>query len=512
MKNVSHDFGGRSILEDVSFRLLKGNHVGFVGANGDGKSTFMSIITGNLMPDKGEIIWASKVRVGYMDQHTVLEKGTTVREALKKAFSYLFEAENELNQIYEKMADADEQQLQKLMDESGNIQDFLDINNFYMIDPKVEEVARGLGLLEIGLDKDVFDLSGGQRTKILLGKLLLQNPDVLLLDEPTNFLDEDQIIWLKNYLINYENAFILISHDVNFLNDTVNLIYHLENATLTRYVGDYDEFVRLYELSKKQIESAYERQQSEIANLQDFISRNKARVATAGMAKSRQKVLDKMDKIELAREKPKPEFRFLQARTPDKIIFKTNDLVIGYEEPLSKPINLLIERGKKIVLVGTNGIGKSTLLKSLLDIIPSISGDITVGDNQFVGYFEQEIKETNYKTCIDDVWEVFPAFTQQEIRRALAKCGLTTEQIESKVYVLSGGEQAKVRLCKIMNTQTNILLLDEPTNHLDQDAKNALSKALIDYTGTILMVCHEPDFYENIVDTVLDCKEFSLKI
>lgn len=507
VKNMSHVFGGRVIYEDVSFALNKGEKVGFIGANGEGKSTFMKIITNKLMPDEGNIEWSNRVRVGYMDQHAQLEKGMTIRDVLKTAFEYLYNIQDELTQTYEKMAD-ENADVDKLMEEAAALQDIIDTSDFYMIDTKVEEVARGVGLTDLGLDTDVDDLSGGQRTKILLAKLLLQNPDILLLDEPTNYLDEEHISWLKEYLLAYENAFILISHDMEFLNAVVNVIYHVENARLTRYVGDYNEFLRLYELGKKQLEAAYNRQQNEINDLQDFIARNKARVATAGMARARQKKLDKMDIIELDKEKPKPEFLFKQARTSDKLIFETKDLVIGYDKPLSKPLNLLLERGQRVAIVGSNGIGKTTLLKSLLGEIPAISGSVNLGGNQFIGYFEQEIKEDNTNTCIDDVWNEFPSMNQYEVRRSLAKCGLTTQQLESKVYVLSGGEQAKVRLCKIMNRECNILVLDEPTNHLDVDAKEELKRALKEFKGTILMVCHEPEFYKDVCNEIWDGSNF----
>jgi ATPase subunit of ABC transporter with duplicated ATPase domains len=507
VENMSHVFGGRVIYEDVSFKLNKGEHVGFIGANGEGKSTFMKIITNKLMPDEGKIEWAKRVRVGYMDQHAELKKGTTVRESLKTAFDYLFDIEAEMNEIYAKMAD-ENADIDKLMADAAELQDILDISDFYMIDSKVEEVARGVGLTDIGLDKDVDDLSGGQRTKILLAKMLLQVPDILLLDEPTNYLDEEHIAWLKTYLQNYENAFILISHDMEFLNSVVNIIYHVENATITRYVGDYNEFLRLYELGKKQLEAAYNKQQNEINDLQDFIARNKARVATAGMARARQKKLDKMDIIELAKEKPKPQFSFKAARASDKLVFETKDLVIGYDRPLSKPLNLTLERGQRVAIVGANGIGKTTLLKSLLGEIKPISGSVELGGNQFIGYFEQEIREDNTNTCIEDVWSEFPAMSQYEVRAALAKCGLTTDQIESKVYVLSGGEQAKVRLCKIMNREANILVLDEPTNHLDVDAKEELKRELKNFKGTILMVCHEPEFYKDICNEIWDGSNF----
>lgn len=512
VKNLSHIFGGRVIFEDISFRLLKGEHVGLIGANGEGKSTFMKIITDNLIPDEGKIEWANNVRVAYMDQHTQLKKEHSIRDSLKEAFEYLFDAEKELNEVYLKMASADEKEMDKLMEKASSLQDLLDVSDFYNIDIKVDEIARGLGLFDLGLDKSVDMLSGGQRTKILLGRLLLQKPDILLLDEPTNYLDEEHINWLKDYLLKYENAFILISHDLSFLNSVINLIYHIENSKLTRYVGNYEEFLRLYEQNKKQLESAYEKQQNEISNLQDFISRNKARVATAGMARARQKKLDKMDVIELLKEKPKPEFRFKQARASERLIFETIDLIIGYEEPLCKPLNLLLERGQKIAVVGSNGLGKTTLLKSLLGEIPAIGGKVLKGENQFVGYFEQEIKEESNKTCIEEIWDEFPSFTQYEVRQVLAKCSLTTEHIESKVYVLSGGEQAKVRLCKIMNRETNILILDEPTNHLDKDAKEELKRVLKEYKGTILMVCHEPEFYQDIITDIWDFKDLTLKI
>lgn len=512
VKNISHGFGDRAIFEDVSFRLLKGEHVGLIGANGEGKSTFMNIITGKLMPDEGKVIWSNRVRVGYMDQHAELEKGLTIREVLRSAFKYLFDMEAEMNELYGRMGEMTDDEMNKALERTAVIQDMLDNNGFYVIDAKAEEVAKGLGLLDVGLDRDVTELSGGQRTKVLLAKLLLETPDILLLDEPTNYLDEEHIEWLKRFLQNYENAFILISHDIPFLNSVINLIYHVENRQLTRYVGDYYEFQRIYEANKAQLQAAYERQQAEVAQLKDFVARNKARVATSGMAKARQKKLDKMEMIELAAEKPKPEFNFKQGRTSGKVIFETKDLVIGYNEPLTKPLNISMERGQKIALVGANGLGKTTLLKSLMGKIPALSGEVHLGDYQQIGYFEQEIKEANYNTCIEEVWEQFPSKTQYEIRSALAKCGLTTKHIESKVCVLSGGEQAKVRLCKLINEETNILILDEPTNHLDVEAKDELKRAIKEYKGSVLLVCHEPEFYRDVVTDIWNCEEWTLKI
>ena len=304
----------------------------------------------------------------------------------------------------------------------------------------------------------------------------------------------------------------MISHDIPFLNDVVNIIYHVENQELNRYVGNYEDFQRVYEVKKAQLEAAYKRQQQEISELKDFVARNKARVATRNMAMSRQKKLDKMDVIELAAERPKPEFNFKVGRTPSKFIFETKDFVIGYNEPLSKPLNISLERGSRVALTGANGIGKTTLIKSILGLVEPISGSCTLGENLLVGYFEQETKPDNKQTCIEEIWEEFPSLNQYEVRSALAKCGLTTKHIESQIRVLSGGEQAKVRLCKIINRETNVLMLDEPTNHLDVDAKEELKRALNEYKGTLLLICHEPEFYQDIVNEVWDCSKWTTKL
>lgn len=499
VKNLSHGFGDRAIFENVSFRLLKGEHIGLVGANGEGKSTFMSIVTGKLQPDEGKVEWSKYVTAGYLDQHAVLEKGMTVRDVLRTAFDELFKTEERINEIYMSMAE-EGADVDALMEEVGELQDRLETRDFYTLDAKIDEVARALGVMDFGMDTDVTDLSGGQRTKILLAKLLLEKPDILLLDEPTNYLDAEHIAWLKRYLQEYENAFVLISHDIPFLNDVINIVYHVENQDLVRYAGDYDNFQSVYAMKKAQLEAAYERQQKEIADLQDFVNRNKARVATRNMAMSRQKKLDKMDIIELQAEKPKPEFHFKESRTPGRFIFQTKDLVIGYDRALTKaPLNLTFERNQKVAIVGANGIGKTTLLKSLLGIIQPLEGEVETGDFIDLGYFEQEA-EGSRQTPLEAVWDAFPALNQAEVRAALAKCALTSKHIESQIQVLSGGEQAKVRFCLLMNRENNVLILDEPTNHLDVDAKEELKRALQAFKGSILMVCHEPDFYEGWTD------------
>jgi ATPase components of ABC transporters with duplicated ATPase domains len=512
VSNLTHGFGDRAIFNDISFRLLKGEHIGLIGANGEGKSTFVNIITNKLQPDEGSIQWANNIRIGYMDQHTVLTPGQTIKNALDSAFEYLFALEKEMLSAYDAMGEMEGDALDAAMARASEIQDLLGTNDFYMIDAKVSEVAQALGLADLGMERDVQELSGGQRTKVLLGKLLLEKPDILLLDEPTNYLDEEHIAWLTRYLQAFENAFVLISHDIPFLSSVINVIYHMENKTLTRYPGDYESFLTVHEARREQLESAYKRQQQEIDSLKEFVAKNKARYATRNMAMSRQNKLDRMEVIEVSKEKPKPVFQFKEARTPSKYIFETKELVIGYDAPLSRPLNLAMERKQKIALTGANGIGKTTLLKSIMGLILPLEGSVATGEFLRQGYFEQEVDANRNNTCIEELWEAFPSWDQREIRAALAKCGLTTQHIESRVMVLSGGEQAKLRLCKLVNLETNVLLLDEPTNHLDIDAKAALKEALKAYGGSIVLICHEPEFYADIATEVWNCEEWTTKL
>ena len=509
--NVSFSFGNRVILEDASFVMQKGEHIGLIGLNGEGKTTFIKMITGELTPDNGKIEWAKRITTGYLDQYTKLTPGKTIREVLQDAFSYMYDLEAEMNSLYEKMADCTPEEMEEYLEDTGEIQSELEASGFYTIDATIEEVANGLGLGEVGLDKDVSALSGGQRSKVLLTKLILQKPMILILDEPTNFLDEEQVNWLKTYLQNYENAFLLVSHDISFLNDVINVIYHMEDGTLTRYSGNYDQYMQMYEIEKRNQNMAYERQQKEIHKLQDFINKNKARVATTDLAKSKQRKLDKMEIIDKAKEQIKPNFKFKECGASGKFVFTCENLVLGYDEPLSKPITLTIERGERVLFKGANGIGKSTLLKTLLNIIPPISGKSTMDYNIHYGYFAQE-ESYGRNTAIEEIWNMYPAMTNGEVRGALASCGLTKDKIESLMMVLSGGEAAKVRLCKIMLQECNTLILDEPTNHLDVLAKEALKDAIKSFKGTVILVCHENDFYKDLVTRIEDVSKWTLKI
>ncbi|MDD6302104.1 MAG: ABC-F family ATP-binding cassette domain-containing protein [Bacillales bacterium] len=511
IENITLDFGGRIILNNASFNLNEGEKVGLVGSNGEGKSTLVDCIIGNKEVDKGRIIKAKNLTLGYLDQYTTLTKGKTILEVLKEAYQDLYDIENKLNEAYMKMGELEGEELDKLIEMTGNLQSILDSSDFYNIETNIGEVASGLGLMEIGLDKDVSSLSGGQRSKVLLTKLLLQNPNLLVLDEPTNFLDENQIAWLTNYLINYEHSFLIVSHDNSFLNKVCNVILHLEWGTLTRYKGNYDNFLSVYEIEKRNLEASYIRQQREIEKLEEFIAKNKARVATSNMAKSRQKVLDKMDRIVLGKEKVKPSFSFKEDRTPGKVCFKGNNLVLGYDEALTREMSFEFERNKKIALKGVNGIGKSTFLKTLIGLLKEYSGEVIRDPYIKVGYFQQEDYGTN-KTPIDEIWDLYPSMTPNEIRGLLASSGLLNEQMMTVTKVLSGGEKAKVRLAKLMIEKYNVLVLDEPTNHLDSLAKESLKEALIKFKGTIILVSHDEEFYQDFVDQVINVEDFTLKI
>lgn len=509
VENLSHTFGDRVLFKDVSFRLLAGEHVGLVGANGTGKSTLMSILTGSLLKDDGKVEWTPRIRYGYLDQHTKLAAGKTIRDVLKDAFLPMLQLEAELNDIAGQMAEADADALDQLLIRMGEIQEELEIGDFYMLDVKVEEMANGLGLNAIGLDRNVASLSGGQRTKVLLAKLLLEKPTVLLLDEPTNYLDEEHISWLTNYLKSYPYAFILISHETGFMNDVVNVIYHLEFAKLTRYSANYDKFLEMADINKNQHIDAYEKQQEFIKKQEDFIQRNKARYSTSGRAKSREKQLDRLERIDRPEEAAKPTFSFKESRTSGKTVFEAKNMVIGYDRPLLPSMNMLIERGDKIAIVGCNGVGKSTLLKTILGVIKPLEGETYQGDFLHPAYFEQEAKAPSL-TPLDDVWNEFSFMNQHEVRAALARCGLKNEHITRSLNMLSGGEQAKVRLCKLMMRESNWILFDEPTNHLDVVAKAELKRALMEYKGTVVLVSHEPEFYEDWVTKTWDVEQWSM--
>lgn len=508
VEQLTHGFGDKTVFKNVSFRLLKGEHIGLIGPNGAGKTTLLRILTGQVIPDEGEVSWLPNVRKGFLEQHINLREGETMRSFLRSAFAELYEMEEEILRLSEKMAAAGGDELESLMNRYGKLQDRLEQSGFYTVDARVEEVAAGLGLAALGLDTDVAGMSGGQRTKLLLAKLLLQQPEVLLLDEPTNYLDTAHIEWLTEYLRGYPHAFILISHDTDFMNQVVGVIYHLEHQTLFRYVGNHTEFQAAYEMRKRQIYEAYSRQQEEIDKLETYIRKNKARASTAKQAKSREKRLGRIERIEKPTKVPRPRFGFQVAAEPVTVVMEASALRAGYQTPLYEAVDLKLKRGEKVAIVGRNGIGKTTTLKTLLGEVPPQGGDVKLGERVLPAYFQQEADSKAEHSALAEVLGEYPELTKKEARTKLARCGLKSEHIFQPMKALSGGEQTKVRLCKLMLARSNWLLLDEPTNHLDVEAQEALREALADYNGTVLLVSHDSAFYEGWVTDVWDVEQW----
>lgn len=499
--NLTFSFGDKVILKNASFRLLRGEHIGLVGANGAGKTTFLNILNGKYMPDKGTVYRSPSVNIGHLDQHLDLNDNLTIRDTLKLAFSKLYKIESRIIEIGDLLSKHSSQENIKLLKELGYLQDTLYASDFYKIDSIIDNVANGLGLAALGMTTSIEKLSGGQRTKVKLAKLLLENSDLLLLDEPTNYLDKEHIDWLTGYLSNYTNSFIVISHDTGFLNNITNVIYNIEFTAMKRYPGNYETFLKLKDEESKRYIEEYSRQQEQISKLEDFISKNIVRASTTKRAQSRRKQLQKIERLEKPKLQAPPAFSFIHSRESGKLVFESTKLSIGYSYPLINNLNLSLSKGEKVAITGCNGIGKSTLLKTIMGILSPLDGTLSLGDYLNPVYFEQESK-VNSNTAIEEVWEAFPKKTQKEIRDSLAKCGLKDEHIRHYMRELSGGEQSKVRLCKLMMTPGNWLILDEPTNHLDVYAKSALKEALIKYGGTVLLVCHEEDFYKDWVTNV----------
>lgn len=504
VEQLKHTYGDKQLFNGLDFRLLQGEHAGLVGSNGAGKSTLLRILTEEIIPDSGSVTWLPGVRIGFLQQHQDLKAGTTVMEALQDVFRHLYDQERKMLLLAEQMAVASED-MESLLMQYGQIQNSLEHSGFYQLDIQIREVAAGLGILDIGIDRDVSELSGGQRTKLLLGKLLLDQPDVLLLDEPTNYLDDVHIEWLTSYLKRYESAYIVVSHDEKFMNEVTSTIFHLEHQSIKRYPGNYVAFQNRYELGRNQLQEAFVRQQKEIDRLESFVQKNRNR--NAKQAKSREKMLGKIQRIEIQKTAPKPRFEFAVNKEPVNKIVETKLLQIGYTHPLFSPKDLIIKRGEKIAITGHNGIGKSTMLKTLLGNIAPLSGSIQMGDGVHAAYYAQE-HEASQETPLEHLWSYRPDLTQKEIRQTLASAGLTDKHIRRSISMLSGGEQAKVWLSKLMLTPGNVLVLDEPTNHLDVNAKESLKDALSKYTGTIVLVSHEPDFYQDWITQVWSVQDW----
>ncbi len=507
IKGLTHIFDSKTLFEDADLSVNNGEHIGVVGLNGAGKSTFMNIITGRLSQDAGEIKWLNTIRWGYLDQHADIDRSQSVMEYLQGSFDHLYKLNEQLEQIYTDMAsEEDPDKLDRLVNKSAVMQEKLDDSGFYDLDSKIKKVANGLGVNNFGYDTIISNLSGGQRAKLMLSKLLLEELDVMLLDEPTNFLDLEQIDWLRKYLDSFKGTFILISHDTAFLNSVCKIIVNIENGMIKKYWGNYDSFLLQHEQNAKQYADSYERQQREIKKMEDYIARNKARAATAGMANSRKKMLDRIDVMQKPVSFEKPTFSFPYTLLVTKHLLEVKDLSVGYDgKSILPPITFGLDSTTKLWLRGTNGMGKTTILKTIMKRLPAISGSFNFNINAKINYIEQDLqfrsKEINAMTFMN---ETYPKMSQKDIRTQLAKVGIKNDLATKYISNLSGGEQVKIKLCALMQKESNILILDEPTNHLDVSAKEALFEALQAYDGAIILVSHEPLYAEKLCNKVFD--------
>ncbi len=506
IEGLTHSFGENLLYKNAGFSLNRGEHIGVVGQNGTGKSTLIKICTEQIMPDAGRVVWQPNISVGYLDQYAEIEKNLTMQSFLKSAFSRLYQLEREMTMAYERAAMGNMEYLSL----AAKHQEQLEIHDFYSIDTQIEQVANGLGLLAIGLDRPIDKMSGGQRAKVILAKLLLEKPDVLLLDEPTNFLDKEHITWLSDYLSGLDNAFMVVSHDYAFLEKIADRICDIDNGSITKYYGTYSEFLRKKTLLREDYVHRYSIQQKEIQKTEEFIRKNIAG-RKSKMARGRRKQLERMEKMEaLDRKEITPYFRFPEVSFTNTEHLLVKDLSVGYYHPVLSEVDFTIKGGQKVVITGFNGVGKSTLLKTLVGQIPSMHGHYIFSDQVTIGYFEQDlIWEDTARTPIQIVSDSYPDMVMKEVRKALALCGISSKHAMQPVGTLSGGEQAKVKMCMLTLKPCNFLILDEPTNHLDIQAKEMLKAALAEFAGTVLLVSHEENFYREWAQRIIDIEKRS---
>ncbi|GIN94399.1 ABC transporter ATP-binding protein [Siminovitchia terrae] len=501
VENLSHSFIDKTLYENAYFDLHKSEHMGIVGQNGAGKSTLIKILMGKIIPDEGEIKWQPSIQIGHLDQYAEIDGNNTIWEYLKTAFEDLFEMENKMNRLYQDSAITGntEQLLQ-----AATYQEQLEANDFYSVDNNINKIAAGLGIDAIGIDRKIQELSGGQRAKVILAKLLLEKPNVLLLDEPTNFLDKEHVEWLANYLEAFDGTFIIVSHDFDFLEKVSSCICDIEFGTIKKYYGKYSDFLRQKEHLRQDYIRRYNAQQKKIEKTEEYIRKNIAG-NNSKIAKGRRKQLERMERIAAPTFTHKPSIQFDEAPITTHTVLTVKDLEVGYVSALLPKLNFSVMGGQKLIITGFNGIGKSTLLKTLVGRIPAISGYFRFSDQIKMGYYEQDLNWGNgAMTPLKIISEQFPKLNVKEIRQHLARCGVKDKNLSQAISTLSGGEQSKVKLCGLLLSPFNFLILDEPTNHLDAEAKEALRKALIQFKGSVLLVSHEESFYCDWADGIFN--------
>ncbi|MBB6178003.1 ATP-binding cassette subfamily F protein 3 [Anoxybacillus tengchongensis] len=505
INQLSKSYGAEQVLSDIKLEIQEKDRIALVGRNGAGKSTLLKIITGQLSYDTGEIIKPKHVTIGYLDQYTGLQAHRSIWDEMLDVFAPLQQMEKQLRELEQQMSlhDAD---YERLLEQYDRLQTEFKEKGGYQYEADIRSVLHGLRFSQYDYTTKVSTLSGGQRTRLALGKLLLTKPNLLILDEPTNHLDMETLQWLEQYLKNYTGAILIVSHDRYFLDQIVTQVYELSRTKIKKYVGNYTSYLQQRAEQFEQQLKLYEKQQEEITKLKDFIQRNIARASTTKRAQSRRKQLEKMNIIEkpLGDEKS-ASFRFEIERPSGNDVLTANDLAIGYDHIIAKNLSFRITRGDSIALIGPNGIGKSTLLKTIVKRLPIKQGELRYGTNVQIGYYDQEQAElTSNKRVIDELWDEDRLKTEKEIRTILGNFLFSGDDVLKSVQTLSGGEKARLALAKLMMKKANVLVLDEPTNHLDLDSKEVLEQALIEYPGTIIFVSHDRYFINRIATKIYE--------
>lgn len=511
VNGITKSFSGTDILQNVRLEVQHRDRVALVGRNGAGKSTLLKIIAGEMTADSGDLIMPKDVQVGYLEQHAGIDSSLTIWDEMLTVFGPLLDMENRLRKLEAQMADPsvyeNPQEYDRVMKDYDALQiDFKDSGG-YQYESDMRSVLHGMRFYPEDYEKQVNLLSGGQKTRLALAKMLLSKPDLLILDEPTNHLDIETLGWLEKYLVSYEGAILIVSHDRYFLDQIVTITYEVSRRKVTKYVGNYSAYLiekaKNYERDKK----LYERETSEKAKLEDFIQRNIARASTSKMAKSRRKLLERTDWMDSPdRDEKSASFSFSIERPSGNDVLTLDNIAVGYNgKPVSEHIHMHAYKGDRIAIIGPNGIGKSTLLKTIVKRQESIDGTIRYGTNVQFGYYDQnQATILGTGTVLQELWDEWPMMNEKDVRSVLGRFLFTGEDVEKPVASLSGGEKARLSLAKLMLQKSNTLVLDEPTNHLDLDSKEVLENALDDFPGTILFVSHDRYFINRIATKVID--------
>lgn len=508
INKLEKSYDGEVIFSDVDFEVKTGERIAIVGRNGAGKTTLMKIIAGVESYDEGNISKGKQITMGYLTQQMTLDSNDTVMNEMKKPFKDVINIEDKMKTLTDWLsihADEYDQDIykEKLLQYEA-LSNQYELMDGYNYESKIKTVLTGLDFKESDFDRKIQSFSGGQKTRLSMAQMLLSEPDLLLLDEPTNHLDMETTEWLENYLTHFKGAIVIISHDRYFLDKIVNQVYDVALGSVKKYVGNYSKFLKERDAHYEKVMAEYERQQSEIKKLETFVEKNITRASTSGMAKSRRKVLERMERIEKPRLDAKSaQINFEITRATGEDVLKVQNLDIGYSKSITPPINLEVKRHDRIAIIGPNGIGKSTLIKTIAQKIPALGGNIVYGSNIQIGYYDQKQAEfTSNMTILDYVWNQYAHMPEKDIRTILGRFLFTQEEVKKVINDLSGGEKARLQLALLMLEKNNVLILDEPTNHLDIDSKEMLEQALQNFEGTLLFVSHDRYFINELANNI----------